>query len=62
MAETVGTWPVTANTRVRSRLVCVGFVMDIVAPGEVYLRKLGCCPVSIIPLMLYIVFDSFVFV
>jgi len=26
------------------RLVYVGFVVDIMAPGEVYLRKLRCCP------------------
>jgi branched-subunit amino acid transport protein len=44
MAQAVNRWPLTAETRVH-----VGFVVDKVALGQVFLRVLPFSPASIIP-------------
>jgi hypothetical protein len=49
MAQAVSRRPLTAATRVRARVNPVGFVVDKVALGQVFLRVLQFSPVSIIP-------------
>jgi branched-subunit amino acid transport protein len=48
MAQAVSRWPLTAEARV------VGFVVDKVALGQVFLRVLRFSPANIIPPLLHI--------
>jgi hypothetical protein len=52
MAQAVSRWLRIAEVRVRARSVRVGFVVDRVAQGQVFLRVLFS-PVSIIPPLLH---------
>jgi hypothetical protein len=52
MAQAVSRRPPTAEARVRSR-VNVGFVVDKVALGQVFLRVLRFSPVNFIPPVLH---------
>jgi hypothetical protein len=49
MAQAVSLWPLTAEARVRSGLVHVGFVVDKVALGQAFPRVLRFSPVNFIP-------------
>jgi hypothetical protein len=53
MAQVVSRWPLTAETRVRSRSVHVEFVVDKVALGQVFPRVLRFSPVNFIPPVLH---------
>jgi hypothetical protein len=48
MAQAVSRRPLTAAARVRAHVSPVGFVVDKVAVGQVFLRVLRFFPVSII--------------
>jgi hypothetical protein len=52
-AQAVSRRPLTAEARVRSRVVHVGFMVDKVALGQVFLRVLRFSPVNFIPLVLH---------
>jgi hypothetical protein len=47
MAQAVSCWPLTMEARVRARLIHVGFVVDKVALGQVFLRLLWLSSVNI---------------
>jgi hypothetical protein len=49
MAEAVSRRPLTAAARVRARVYSVGFVVDKVTMGQVFLLVLRFSPVNIIP-------------
>jgi hypothetical protein len=49
MAQGVSRWPLVAAARIRARVNPVGFVVDKVALGQVFLRILRFSPASIIP-------------
>jgi hypothetical protein len=49
MAPAVSRRPLIAEFRVRAQSIHVGFVVDKVAPGQVFLRVLLFYPVNIIP-------------
>jgi hypothetical protein len=49
MAQAVSRRPFTAAARVRAQVIPVGFVVDKVALGHVFLRVLRFSPISIIP-------------
>jgi hypothetical protein len=49
MAQVVSRQPLTAEARLRAWSNHVGFMVDKVALGQVSLRVLRVCPVSIIP-------------
>jgi hypothetical protein len=49
MAQAVSRRPLTAESRVAPGLIRVGFVVEKVALGQVFLRVLRFSPVSIIP-------------
>jgi hypothetical protein len=49
MAQAVSRRPLTVAARVRAQINPVGFVVDNVALGQVFLRPLRFSPVSIIP-------------
>jgi hypothetical protein len=49
MAQAVGRRPLTAAARVRAQVNLVGFVVDKVVVGQVFLRVLRFYPVNIIP-------------
>ena len=54
MAQEVGHWPVTMGAQFDPRPVCMGFVMDKVAVGQVLLCVLHLSLVTFIPPMLHI--------
>jgi hypothetical protein len=47
MAQVVGRMPLTAEARVRPESIHVGFMVDKVALGQVFLRVLRFCAVNI---------------
>jgi hypothetical protein len=49
MAQAVSRQPLTAAARVRAQVKPVGFVVDKVALGQVFLQVLRFSPVNIIP-------------
>jgi hypothetical protein len=49
MAQAVSHQPLTAAAWVRAQVIPVGFVVDKVALGQVFLRVLQFSPVNIIP-------------
>jgi hypothetical protein len=40
MAQAVSCWPLTAEVRIRARVMHVGFIVDKVALGQVFLQVL----------------------
>jgi hypothetical protein len=54
MAQAVSSWPLTAEDRIRSRVIHVGFMVNKVTLGHVFLRVLRFSPASIIPPLLHI--------
>jgi hypothetical protein len=40
MAQAVSCWPLTAEVRIRARVIHVGFIVDKVALGQVFLQVL----------------------
>ena len=53
MAPAVSRRPLTAETRVRSRVIHVGFAVDKVALGQVFPRVLHFFPVNFISSVLH---------
>jgi hypothetical protein len=49
LTQAVSGWPLTAAARIRAQVNPVGFVVDKVAVGQVFLRVLRFSPVNIIP-------------